>query len=246
MSGEVCAWRKPLRRSRTWMRRGYSTRAGYLASLFTDSPQSQTIYPATSEDSTASQMPAAWLAIPETLYQLDQRPFPLNIGSVIYQKACYVLTDAGVSTGFDFIQGGFGPFSTDATEALAHLERAGLVEQDTVGRKHQMNKVRLQPIYEAERNSLLTQLAPVQPIIERTIELFRLVKNTRDAEEIGTVLFSARQIERERKEREVTRDALHKHIIEWKNRWDSVDKRKRLDIAINNLVKLGFISIKGE
>ena len=226
---------------------GLFNRAGYLASLFEDSAQPQTVHIAsTVDDGKAGKMPNAWLAIPETLYQLSEQPFSADVGQTTFQKLCYVLTIEGVQTGFDFVRHNYGPYSAAAVQALSRLERAGLIEQATVGNKRKMTKVRVQPDYRLQRVDAQEQLAPFQPMIERTVELFKFVKDTEHAEEIATILFAAREIERKHEKHNIARDALHSYMIEWKSRWNTVHKRRRLDDAINGLVKLGFVSIEDE
>ena len=186
-------------------------------------------------------MPRAWFAIPETLYQLAEQPFPTPVGQTIYQKLCYVLTDEGVNTGFTFVPHNYGPHSSNAVQALSRLETMGMIKQVSIGR---MTEIHVQPLYRSQRTSILEELKQFQPMIARTVELFNHVKDTDHAEEITTILFSARQIQCKLNQRDIPRSELHEYMITWKPRWNKVNKRKRLDRAIDGLVRMGFISVQ--
>lgn len=59
-----------------------------------------------------------WVVLAEVLYELGQQPYANPVGRTIFQKICYVLTEMGVQTGFQFSKGSYGPFAKEVKLAL--------------------------------------------------------------------------------------------------------------------------------
>ena len=59
-----------------------------------------------------------WVVLMEVLRALEAQPYANPVGRTIFQKICYVVTEMGVPTGFQFDRGSYGPFAGDVKLAL--------------------------------------------------------------------------------------------------------------------------------
>lgn len=183
-------------------------------------------------------MNADWVALVEVLRELQQQPYASPVGRTIFQKICYVLTEMGVPTGFDFGKGSYGPFSGDIKRALHDFANRNWLAEQQLGR---MMALRVSPQYEKDRSKFQDQIQQHQRKVAKTVDLFSRIKTTEQAEEVMTVLYASRQLKQTNLEREVTEEELVAYILEWKKSWNTDTKKEAISNAIRNLVILGWM-----
>ncbi len=52
-----------------------------------------------------------WLLLLYVVQKLNRDRYSLSVGRTIFQKVCYVLTRLGIPTGFNFVEGNYGPYA---------------------------------------------------------------------------------------------------------------------------------------
>ena len=182
-----------------------------------------------------------WVVLVEVLHQLEQERYASPVGRTIFQKICYVLTEMGVRTGFQFTKGSYGPFADEVKLALADLANRNWVQEQPLG---QMFALRTGPQYLKDRSKHDDLIQRHAKKIAKTVDLFSRIKNTEQAEEVLTVLFAARQLKQALPDREVTELEIYNFILEWKKAWRSEEKQHAVAAAIRNLVMLGWMRLE--
>lgn len=183
-------------------------------------------------------MNADWVAILEVLRELQQQPYSAPVGRTIFQKICYVLTEMGVPTGFDFGKGSHGPFSDDIKRALHDFANRNWLIEQQLGR---MIALRVGPQYEEDRSKFHEQIQQHKKRVAKVVDLFSRIKSTDQAEEGFTVLYASRQLKQADREREITEQELSAYILDWKKSWDTEEKKAAISSAIRNLVIPGWM-----
>jgi len=181
-----------------------------------------------------------WLALLEVVYLLAQQPYAKPVGRTIFQKISYIMTELGVETGFSFRQGSYGPFSDDLKKALTILANANLIQENQLGA---MTALRTSEEYENKRNEITPRLKPYTNKIAKTVDLFSRIKNTDQAEEVTTVLYTARKLKQERGSDEVSEQEVLDFITQWKKKMKTPEKEETLSGAIRNLQMLGWLKL---
>jgi O-acetyl-ADP-ribose deacetylase (regulator of RNase III) len=184
---------------------------------------------------------ANWVALMEVLRGLDAQPYANPVGRTIFQKICYVVTEMGVPTGFDFGKGHYGPFSEDVKLALRDFANRNWLKEEPLGR---MVALRVSSQYETDRSKFADQIKEHSKKIDKTIDLFSRIKSTEQAEEVMTVLYASRQLKRAKPSEELAEQQLYDFILDWKKSWNSEEKKHALAVAIRNLVLLGWMRIQ--
>lgn len=179
-----------------------------------------------------------WIVLMEVLCDLQAQPYANPVGSTIFQKICYVVTEMGVPTGFAFGKGSYGPFSPDAKQALHEFANRNWLKQEQLGR---MLALRVEPAYAKDRQRFREQIEKYRKKIAKTVDLFSRIKSTVQAEEVMTVLYASRQLKQERPDEDVTEQELFDYILEWKQGWNNEEKKQAVAEAIRNLVVLGWM-----
>ncbi|UJJ59716.1 type II toxin-antitoxin system antitoxin DNA ADP-ribosyl glycohydrolase DarG [Rhodanobacter denitrificans] len=182
----------------------------------------------------------SWTVLMEVLLRLQRQPYANPVGRTIFQKICYVVTEMGVPTGFQFGKGSYGPFSDDVNPALADLANRNWLHEQPLGR---MISLRATPQYENERAKLEVAYRPYERKIAKTVDLFSRIKSTEQAEEVITVLYASRQLKAAYPNQKVSEQQLYSYILEWKKAWDSGEKRLAVAHAIRSLVLLGWMGL---
>jgi O-acetyl-ADP-ribose deacetylase (regulator of RNase III)/uncharacterized protein YwgA len=183
-----------------------------------------------------------WAALVEVLYELEQQPYAIPVGRVIFQKICYILTKQGVNTGFQFERNSYGPFADEVKEAISVLANNNWVKEQQLGR---MTALRVGPEYAKARTNLAEELKPFRRKIEKTVDLFSRIKNTDQAEEVATVIYAVQNLKQERKPEEVSESDLFHYILDWKKLWKKDEaKQESLAEAIRNLEMLGWVKLQ--
>lgn len=181
-----------------------------------------------------------WVAILEVLHELQTQPYANPVGRTMFQKICYVLTEMGVPTGFEFGKGNYGPFSGDVKTALHELANRNWLQEKPLGR---MVALTVSEQYEQDRLKFTAQIEAHQKKVAKTVDLFSRIKSTEQAEEVLTVLYASRQLKRQRGEDAVAEQDIFDYILVWKKRWQTEAKRHAVAIAIRNLVLLGWMKV---
>lgn len=182
-----------------------------------------------------------WVVLMEVLRELEKQPYANPVGRTIFQKICYVITEMGVKTGFQFDKGSYGPFADEVKEALHVFANRNWIQEERLGK---MLALRVNKHYESERGKYAEVMDRHRRKIEKAVDLFSRIKNTDQAEEVLTVLFASRQLKKANPDREIAEQQLLEFILDWKKGWRSDSKREALVSAIRNLVMLGWMRLK--
>ena len=174
-----------------------------------------------------------WLLILYVVRRLNNDQYSLNVGRTIFQKVCYVLTRAGIPTGFHFAEGSYGPYSSEVKEAITVLSNANMMTERQLGR---MIETVVSPSFTIPMDQFTRDEIRKS---NRAVDLLSRIKSTDHAEMVATVLFSYEELE---KASEIIYDIdIFNHVLKWKRKWVG---KKEDDIArtIQNLCSLGWIS----
>jgi O-acetyl-ADP-ribose deacetylase (regulator of RNase III)/uncharacterized protein YwgA len=182
-----------------------------------------------------------WIVLMEVLRELEKQPYANPVGRTIFQKICYIVTEMGVATGFNFDKGSYGPFADEVKPALHEFANRNWVQEQHLGR---MMALRVAPQYEQDRLKFRTEIERHERKIAKTVDLFSRIKNTDQAEEVLTVLFASRQLKQAYPDRDLTEQELLDYILEWKKAWRTEDKQQAISAAIRNLVLLGWLRLR--
>lgn len=182
-----------------------------------------------------------WVVLMEVLRELESQPYARPVGRTIFQKICYVVTEIGVETGFQFDKGSYGPFASEVKQALHVFANRNWVHEEKLGK---MLALRVGRQYELDRGRYAQVIDRYHRKVEKAVDLFSRIKSTDQAEEVLTVLFASRQIKRLNPDQEVAEQQLLEFILAWKKTWRTDQKRKALSEAIRNLVLLGWMRLK--
>ncbi len=181
----------------------------------------------------------SWFTLLEVISQLSQQPHANAVGRTIFQKIAYILTEQGVDTGFQFAQASYGPFSSDMMSALKVFTNTNLIKEQMLGK---MMAISVGSNYLEFKNKYQSVLDKYAKQIEKTVDLFSRIKNTQQAEEVTTVLFSARKLKKEKSA--ISEQELYDFIIKWKKNWNTEDKHKTIAKTIRNLEMLGWVRLQ--
>ena len=181
-----------------------------------------------------------WVVLMEVLRELGQQLYANPVGRTIFQKICYVVTEMGVPTGFQFAKGSYGPFSGDVGRALHVFANRNWVQEAPLGR---MVALRVGEQYERDRAGLREPIERHRKKIDKAVDLFSRIKSTEQAEEVMTVLFASREMKQMRPNQAVTEQQLFDYILEWKKSWRTDEKRLALASAIRHLVLLEWMRL---
>jgi len=180
-----------------------------------------------------------WVAILEVLDRLSKETYAPYVGRTVFQKICYVMTEQGFETEFQFKQGSYGPYSKDVKEALMVFANSSLAMEQEVGK---MTRLVVGPEYPSFRGNFEDYLDMMKGKIDKTVDLFSRIKDTTQAEEVATVFYSARQLKKENSD--VSEQDLLDYVLSWKKNWNTPDKKMSVASAIRNLVMLRWVSVK--
>ncbi|MCB1942304.1 MAG: macro domain-containing protein [Candidatus Accumulibacter sp.] len=181
-----------------------------------------------------------WVVLVEVLRELGQQPYANPVGRTIFQKICYVLTEMGVHTGFQFGKGSYGPFADEVKLALHEFANRNWLQEEQLG---QMMALRVGEQYEQDRAKFADVIQPHQKKIAKAVDLFSRIKNTAQAEEVLTVFFASRQLKKAKPQQEVAEQELYDYILDWKKAWATDQKKSAVASAIRNLVVLGWMKL---
>lgn len=186
----------------------------------------------------AEKLNPEWVVLLEVLRDLQAQPYANPVGRTIFQKICYVVTEMGVPTGFDFGKGSYGPFSGDVKDALHEFANRSWLQEQPLGR---MLALRVGESYKRERTKYEAVIGRHQKKIAKTVDLFSRIKSTEQAEEVMTVLYAARQLKQGQAGGDIEEQQIYDSILDWKKTWSTPEKKAAVASAIRNLVLLGWM-----
>lgn len=216
----------------------YGTPASQLTNEFLQSPSQMTLE---GKGRRHAPLKPEWVVIMEVLSELEAQPYTTPVGRTIFQKICYVLTEMGVPTGFQFEKGSYGPYADSVKSALHNFANRNWLHEERLGK---MVALRIDPQYKRDRAKYDELIRDYQHKIAKTVDLFSRIKNTEQAEEVLTVLFASRQIKRAAPTADVTDADLYNFIFDWKKRWAEPKKKEALRDAVRSLAILGWLKVR--
>jgi uncharacterized protein YwgA len=150
-----------------------------------------------------------------------------------------VVTELGVDTGFKFEQKPYGPFSEDVKEAIKILSNSNIITEQQSGKK---TVLMIEDDYKKLRNKYKNEIDKYIKVIDKTVDLFRRIKKTEQAEEATTVFYSARKLKENKSA--ITESELLDYILKWKKYWDTKEKKESIISTIRNLVILKWLDVE--
>ena len=174
-----------------------------------------------------------WLLVLEVVRQVNAGKHTLHVGRVIFQKICYVLTRTGIQTGFSFVKGYYGPYSTDVKMAINALSNANLIIEHQSGQK--MLETHVTPKF-----VLPKEMYSVEELntVDATVDLFSRIKNTDQAEMMATVMYAYDQLLK--KSPVVEEKDIFDYVLTWKRKWEAT-KEQEITECIRDLAMLRWI-----
>lgn len=183
-----------------------------------------------------------WVVLMEVLRELGQQPYANPVGRTIFQKICYVMTEMGVQTGFQFGKGSYGPFADEVKMALHEFANRNWVHEEQLGK---MTALKVGPQFEKDRAKFGEVLQQHQRKIVKAVDLFSRIKNTEQAEEMFTVFFASRVLKKAQPQKQIAEHDIYQYIItDWKKAWATEEKKNAVADAIRNLVMLGWMKLQ--
>jgi O-acetyl-ADP-ribose deacetylase (regulator of RNase III)/uncharacterized protein YwgA len=181
----------------------------------------------------------AYIALVEILSRLEDQPYHRPVGHTIFQKIAYVATEEGLPTGLDYEQGSYGPFSPGMKKLETRLTNNGLISEKRLGR---MMMISVGRTFEDARKTYAADLQRWEKIIERVTDLFMRM-DTREAELITTVLYSARHLAKPKDNVVSEKDILYA-VFDWKTRRKPPLEFTDVAYTIRNLAALGWLQVQ--
>ena len=215
----------------------YNTPKGQLAEDFLAGPVQMSLE---GKGRKYEKMVPEWVVLMEVLHQLEQQTYANPVGRTIFQKICYVVTEMGVPTKFNFSKGSYGPFAPEVKLALHDFANRNWLLEEHLGR---MMALRIGQQYLKDRGKFEAVLKQYDKKIAKTVDLFSRIKSTDQAEEVLTVLFASRELKKSRPDEEVAEQDLFDYILAWKKSWQTAEKKQAVASAIRNLVLLGWMKL---
>jgi O-acetyl-ADP-ribose deacetylase (regulator of RNase III)/uncharacterized protein YwgA len=216
----------------------YGTPKQQLAREFLSAPAQMTL---DGKGRRYDKMKPEWVVLTEVLRELAQQPYANPVGRVIFQKICYVLTEMGLQTGFEFGQGSYGPFSAEVKLALHDFANRNWVREEKLGK---MIALRVGPQYDVDRAKFMDIIEWHKGRIGKAVDLFSRIKNTDQAEEVLTVLYASRELKKIDMGQQIAEQQLFDYILNWKKTWRTEEKKRAVASAIRHLVLLGWMKLQ--
>ncbi len=183
----------------------------------------------------------AWVALVEILARIQRERYHAPIGRVSFQKLAYFATELGLPTDLKHEQRPYGPFAPDLTAVLSKLANNGLIVEKRLGER--MIEIRVGPTYERAADNYRADLAKWHAIIDRVVDLFLRVRQTRQAEVAATVHFAATRLAKPSNGLPSESDVF-RAVKEWKVRRDPPFSDEEIALAIRNLNVLDLLDVR--
>lgn len=180
------------------------------------------------------------ITVLEVLYRLQNERYAKPIGRTMYQKACYILSQAGVDTGFIFEKGSYGPFSSEAAKALSIFANNNLTQEEHVGN---MFRLTISDHYQQIRPQYALVLEANRKSIDKAVDLLSRIKDTLQGEEVATVIYAANIVALGNREHVNSNDVM-KYVLHWKKRWGTeAGKEASVKETIDDLAMLNWVDL---
>ena len=180
----------------------------------------------------------AWVALVEILQRLEEQPYHPAVGRTTFQKIAYVATQEGLPTDLHHQKGSYGPYSEELKGLTARLINNGLIREEKLGR---MLGIKVGPTFKDARKAYETDLKQWETIIEKTADLFMRL-DTKQAEVVATVLFTAQALQEREKTRPTELDVL-KAVMDWKQRRRPPLEEPEVALTVRNLAALKWLHV---
>jgi O-acetyl-ADP-ribose deacetylase (regulator of RNase III)/uncharacterized protein YwgA len=179
------------------------------------------------------------VALVEILQRLEEQPYHPPVGRTTFQKIAYVATEEGLPTGLNFQKGSYGPYSEQLKGLTARLINNGLIREEKLGR---MLAVKVGPTFKDARKAYAEDLEQWEGIVEKTVDLFMRL-DTKQAEVVATVLFTAGSLRKTVEEKPSEREVLDA-VMQWKQRRRPPLNESEVALTVRNLAALKWLRIK--
>ena len=180
----------------------------------------------------------AWVALVEILQRLEEQPYHPAVGRTTFQKIAYVATQEGLPTDLHHQKGSYGPYSEELKGLTARLINNGLIREEKLGR---MLGIKVGPTFKDARKAYEPDLKQWETIIEKTADLFMRL-DTKQAEVVATVLFTAQALQEREKTRPTELDVL-KAVMDWKQRRRPPLEEPEIALTVRNLAALKWLHV---
>jgi len=180
------------------------------------------------------------ILVVETLYRLQNRAYAKPIGRIMFQKACYILTETGAPTDFKFVENSFGPYSSEAKKSITILANNNLTTEEKVGN---MLKTTVSQNYEKFRKDYASFIADNEKYISKAVDLLSRIKNTSQGEEVATVIHATKAVAEKTDATPLDSEVID-YIYSWKKTWKGDQlKARSLPDTVLSLAMLGWINV---
>jgi hypothetical protein len=122
---------------------------------------------------------------------------------------------------------------------MAVMANTNLIMEKLLG---SMNVIHVGSQYEKMREEFLPLIKLHEKKIDKTVDLFSRIKNTEQAEEISTVIFTVKKLKGEKKA--VSENDVLEYILKWKKNWSEKTKEETVAGTIRNLGMLRWINLE--
>lgn len=174
----------------------------------------------------------------EVLHRLEKQKYAKPVGRVILQKIYFVLTSLKVDTGLTFSKASYGPYSSAIKKVLHTFANQNLLTESQYG---EMLRQTVGSEYLFLRKRIAGDIEHWEPQISRTVDLFSRIKDTNQAEEVTTILYSVNDLCK--KNPKLSEEELLNYIINWKKSWSDSPKIESVSDSIRNLEAMGWIKL---
>ena len=182
----------------------------------------------------------AWVALVEIIRLIEEQTYKHFIGRTIFQKIAYVATANGLPTGLKFEKKSYGPFSPDLKKVYARLLNNRLIEEEAVNEK--AFSVKVGKTYNDAIKAYKGKIEQWREIINKTADLF-LRLNSRQAELVATVLFSASELKSKERGKPSEREVLDA-VQAWKIKRRPPLETEEIAQTIRNLGILSWLKLQ--
>ena len=176
-----------------------------------------------------------WLLALQIVKTLEQSKYSVNVGRIMFQKICYILTRCHVDLGITFTKGFYGPYSKDISQMISLLANNNLVYEKQLG--HMILLTPTKQFKIVKENYTNEEIAATN----LTYSLFRDMSNSAQAEIMTTILFSYDDISKTHKN--ITENMLYDYIHKWKSRNKNFQDEFYIRDYIKNLTYNKMIQI---
>jgi hypothetical protein len=182
-----------------------------------------------------------WLTIVEVIASIAEQPYACPVNKTMLQNIPYILTEQGVETGFTFSQGDFGLASISTGSGLRALAYEQLITEYMVNRTTFIQVDASYAEYRSQHQDILNKYAKK---ITRTVDLFSRIKDTKQAEEVITVLFTTKMLKKRKASPDVSEKEVMNYIVGWRRKWSMLDKYNSVVHTMRQLQELGWVRIE--